>query len=802
MKTTMLALWVVLLCVKLSAQPDIDVTRYVIRLGDFHFSQKTLAGETTVHFRAVNGGVNQIVLELLDLTVESVKRGEDDLVFSYQSPRLTINLGQSLSQGQPDSVTISYRGSPRQDPQGFGGFYFTAGGDPAAFSIGVTKNILPVNAGKIWFPCVDNFTDKALFEYFVTVPETLEAACGGLLVSESVENGQKTWHWKLNQPIPTYLASVAVRNYAPLWSEITSSTGRVVPVGYFVAPGQTSSPAFNRVGAAFDIFEQKFGPYVWDRVGYCAVNAAGFALEHACNIAYPDVLIGAVINDKIMAHELAHSWFGNLVTCETSGEMWINEGFARYCESIFVENQTGVEQAKNDLRTTHGRMMREWRFNDGGLWPLADIPEPLTYDYTVYEKGATVVHTLRHYMGDEAFFSALRSLFEEKAFQNVNSVQLRDFLSEKSGEDLTDFFDGWVFSGGYPHYRLDSVGVTSEGEHFRVRAGITVSGWEKTILPQKHKAEVKFVGASGEESVRRFVFEGRNAVLETVLPFEPVATFFDPDEKICDARIVDTRTYQSTSAPANLPRTDVRIEYQPASPVVARVTLHLAPPPPFIRDTVGFRLADRFWSVEGNLPSPPMGAMTFDYDGTLRSDGQANLDAAWINDSEDSIVVLYRPDLRSDWTVITDTAFNPGGMNDKKGKIKVFGIRKGWYTLAIYDSTFDYVPTDTVPTDTTPTDTVPNDTTPNDTTNRALRKFHRGFELFPNPAHETVSLRWREFCPVKACLHDSKGRLIGVYSLETGTMHATLPLPDAAGLYYVRLSDAKGQTLTRPLQVE
>ncbi|MCS7086658.1 MAG: M1 family aminopeptidase, partial [Bacteroidia bacterium] len=456
---------------------------------------------------------------------------------------------------------------------------------------------------------MDNFTDKALFEYYIAVPETLEAVCGGLLVDESVENGVKTWHWKLNQPIPTYLASVAVRNYAPVWSQITSSTGRTVPVGLYITPGQTGTQAFNNLDEAFHLFEEKFGPYVWDRVGYCSVGAAGFALEHACNIAYPDVLVSSIINDKVMAHELVHSWFGNLVTCETSGDMWINEGFARYCESIFVENQTGVEQAKADLRTTHGRMMREWRFADGGLLPLAPIPDSLTYSYTVYEKGATVVHTLRHYLGDQAFFSALRALFEEKAFGNVNTAQLRDFLSQKTGEDLTDFFEAWVLSGGYPHYRLDSAVVEASGEHFRVRMGVTVSGWQKSRLPLKHKVEIKFVGATGEERVERFVFEGTNANPEATLPFEPVAVFFDPDEKICDARIVDTRVYGPTTNPANLPRTDVRIEFRPAQPVTARVTLHLAPPPPFVRDTVGFRLANRFWSVEGDIPVPAVGAL-------------------------------------------------------------------------------------------------------------------------------------------------------------------------------------------------
>ncbi len=798
MKRTAATIFGLFFALQLCAQADFDVTKYVIRLSDFDFAQKSLAGATTVEYRALTPGLNQITLSLLDLTVDSVKRGNTPLNFSYQSPNLTINLGQSLSAGQTDSVTVWYRGVPRQDPQGFGGFYFTSGSDPSAFSVGVTKTILPVNAGKIWFPCVDNFTDKALYEYYITVPETLEAACGGLLLGENVENGLKTWHWKLNQPIPTYLASVAVRNYTPLWSEITSSTGRVVPVGLFVAPGMANTTAFNNMDEAFHIFEEKFGPYVWDRVGYCGVGAAGFALEHACNIAYPDLLIGVTINDKVMAHELAHSWFGNLVTCETSGEMWINEGFTRYCESIFVENRTGTEQAKTDVRTTHGRMMREWRFNDGGLWPLADIPEPLTYDHTVYEKGATVVHTLRHYLGDEAFFSTLRSLFEEKAFGNVNSTQLRDYFTQKNGVDMTDFFDAWVFSGGYPHYRLDSVSVEPVGDNFRVRMGITVSGWEKQRLPQVHKnVEIKFVGADGEERTDRFDFNGLNAVLETTLPFAPVATFFDPEEKICDARIVDTRTYTSTTNPANLPRTDVRIEFQPAQPVTARVTLHLAPPPPFVKDTTGFRLAERFWSVEGDIPTPAVGAMTFDYDGTLRADGQANLDAGWINDTEDSIVVLYRPDLRTDWTIVTDTTFNPGNLNDKKGKIKVFGIKKGWYAFAIYDSAFDYVPTDTVPTDTVPTDTIPTDTV-----TRAMRQKPGAIDVFPNPAKDYVVVRWTEFWPAEIRIYDFTGRRVNQTLIPTGAEEIRIALPDVPGTYFLELNDDKSQTLTRTLQIE
>jgi aminopeptidase N len=180
-------------------------------------------------------------------------------------------------------------------------------------------------------------------------------------------------------------------------------------------------------------------------------------MEHACNIAYPAFAVdGGTGWESLMAHELAHSWWGNLITCSDASEMWLNEGWASFSVYLFTEAVYG-RQAYNDMvNNEHLEIIHYGYANDGGnYFALANMPHEYTYGFTTYTRGAMTVHNLRGYMGDDLFFSCITNFLNTYAFQPVSSEQFRDHLSACSGLDMAPFFEGWIFNAGTPALEIN-----------------------------------------------------------------------------------------------------------------------------------------------------------------------------------------------------------------------------------------------------------------------------------------------------------------------------------------------------------
>jgi aminopeptidase N len=166
------------------------------------------------------------------------------------------------------------------------------------------------------------------------------ALCNGALIS-TIDNGNgtKTWNWEMNEEIPSYLACVAVGNYAPAYFNYYGIEDTIpVQLGAVAADTSDMKNSFVHLTDALSIFENHFGPYRWNKVGYSLVPFTGGAMEHATNIAYPNFMVnGNTLYEDFLVHELSHHWFGDLATCETAEDMWLNEGWASYCVYLFYE---------------------------------------------------------------------------------------------------------------------------------------------------------------------------------------------------------------------------------------------------------------------------------------------------------------------------------------------------------------------------------------------------------------------------------------------------------------------------------
>lgn len=511
----------------------IDVKSYEIVLDIRDFKTETIAGYTTIQF-TTEAGLDSLTLDFAGLTTDSVKLSPKERVeFKQQGEQLFI-----FSKFEKrDSVTVYYHGKPKADAA-WGGFFFT---DSVAFNMGVGMASYPHAYGRVWFPCNDSFTDKATFRFDITVPPTMLAVCSGVLDRIYLPDNKsyRRFVWYLDRPVPTYLANVSVGEYERV-EQMYQGIKRKIPIDlYFRSEYKKNiEKSFLNLKQCLSGFETHYGEYVWSRVGYVGVPFDSGAMEHCCNISYPEYAAdGAKTNETLMAHELSHHWFGNLVTCKTSQDMWLNEGWASFSEALFTETVYGKEAYKKYVRDNHLKVLTMTHQYDRGYRAVYGVPPEFTYGSTVYDKGADVAHTLRGYMGDSIFFSAITSYMHDFAYKSADTYEFRDYLSEKSGIDLTDFFDMWVFTPGFPHFSANITEILKDGDGYKVKIQINQRLKARTLLGKSIKADITFVNNSLQKQTIEIQFSGEKSEHVLDVPFKPTAVIFDPEEKISDAKV-------------------------------------------------------------------------------------------------------------------------------------------------------------------------------------------------------------------------------------------------------------------------
>ncbi|MFM2049484.1 MAG: hypothetical protein RI955_2032, partial [Bacteroidota bacterium] len=416
----------------------IDIKKNQINLNITDYANQQISGNAVINFSTKKNNTNSIVLDLLMMTIDSVKFNNIITTYNYVSPYLTINFGTVLSQNTNASVQVFYHGHPQIDAT-WGGFSFNG---VYAYNMGVGFSTQPHPFGRSWFPCFDNFIEHSLFEFSITTPKHYKAACNGILQNHFINlDSTEVWNWKLNQEIVSYLAGVAVAPYATVHQTLTGINSNLIPVELTALPTDTQAVKLfmNKLQPALTTFETLFHPYVWDKIGYVIVPFGSGAMEHASNIAYGRPFINAAY-ESIYPHELSHHWFGDLVTCDNAGDMWLNEGWAVYCEKLFYENAYSKARYFQEVKANHLDVLSNTHLTDSAYLAVANVPDNRTYGSTVYDKGADMIHTLRTYMGDAKFFSSLQQYFLNHQFKNSHTTQFRDSLMQYSGLNLTDYF--------------------------------------------------------------------------------------------------------------------------------------------------------------------------------------------------------------------------------------------------------------------------------------------------------------------------------------------------------------------------
>lgn len=687
--------FIVVLCSAARANsPDtrsdsIDIINTDLKIDVSNFGAKVLYGQADINFSAKVNNVSYIRLDLLMLTIDSVKAGGNLLSYTYNDTVIAISLLSPMTIYQQQTVSIFYHGTPIQMPGDFGGFYWN---NLYAFNIGVSFLAEPHNYGRVWFPCFDNFIERSTFHFAVTTDSSRRAMCNGSLDSMVVNpSHSKTWYWTMADSIPSYLASISVSDYSVLHDTFAALNG-TLPILLAARASDTTNlkHSFTHLKNALSIFEGRFGPYEFNRVGYCVVPFTAGAMEHATNISYMEALVnGNTAYENVMAHELSHHWFGDLATCDNESEMWMNEGWARYCEEIFYEGLYGEDHYKIDIRDNHEDVIRMAHIVDSAYWPVSGIPSKLTYsNYSVYEKGADRVHTLRGYMGDSLFFSCLKGYLQHYKFSAVNSYNMRDYLASCSGlACVNDFFTDWIFDGGFPDFSIENTSISNTGANYYVGISIRQRSDHTSHLFNNVPLEVAYFDSLGNKTVMKANVSGSCTQYFATLNFNPVYIALDFDEKLSDAVTDQWFKMQGVNRQFDFGVAKMVVNMaQSSDSSLVRVEHHFVAPDASKNVIPGLHLSDyRYWNVDGVWSSDFMASATVQYNGSTNAQGY--LDNTFITNTEDSLVLMYRPDAESIWQIDSDVVHGyQGSLTDKIGSFIINNLQKGQYALAIYQA--------------------------------------------------------------------------------------------------------------------
>lgn len=492
---------------------------------------KSFTGYIIVKFR-VDTALSSIHLNAVNTSLQINSVAMAGVSFTHTNNIAVITLDRTYNPNEIAEVRINYQHLNVAD----GAFYVSTG---SGF---VFTDFPPEGARKV-FPCWDKPSDKATWDLTAKVPSSVRLGSNGKLIDSMVTgpfNDTIYYHWKSIDPIATYLMVITAKmNYnldIIYWHKISNPSDSI-PIRFYFNSGENISGAKQRMIPMTTYFSNRFGEYPFEKAGFATLNN-----QFPWGGMENQTLISLQANgwtDALMSHEFAHMWFGDLVTCGTWADVWLNEGFATYCEALWIENNSGYAAYKNRVNSFANSYFSgnpgfpmynpAWAENTPGINTL--------YNYAVvYCKGAGVLHMLRYTIGDSLFFSFLKAYAEDTSnFKNKNVVT-DDFtakLNQVAGQDLTWFMDEWVKQPNHPYYQniysINDIGGGSWKITFIVKQTQTNSSFHKMPV------QIKFAFVSGPDTTIRVMNDVNNQEFSWTFNRQPAASnpvVFDPGNDI------------------------------------------------------------------------------------------------------------------------------------------------------------------------------------------------------------------------------------------------------------------------------
>lgn len=514
-----------------------DVQHYKISVS-FDRAKKMVRGDTTVKLKPL-AAIRQVELDAVDLLFDSVQLEGQEKNLAYQAPmgKVIVSLERAYTSDETIALRFRYTATPRK------GIYFV---DAPARSENSTRSAQIWTQGepeeaRHWFPSFDFPSDKATTETEITVEQGMTVIGNGELIARRDNtDGSATWHYKMPVPHSTYLVSFIVGKYIEIKDSYNS-----IPLGFFVYPGReiTARNAFGDTRKMFPVFEGLTGisfPFnKYDQTIVANFEFGGMENITATTMAdseifFADSEIGKAAVMDLVSHELAHSWFGNLVTCKNWAELWLNEGFATFMEAAYREKANGRGDYLRKIRSDAASFLVDDTYNRRrhALFNkrAADVNSLFDNPSTTYQKGSAVIHTLREQVGDASFWKAVNLYLNRHRYGSVETSDLQKAMEEASGQQLNWFFDQWVYGAGSPKLTIRPAYNTRAGI---LTLSISQTQLNDTITPNIFRLPLDIVvkSKSGDRN-EKIDMTQRTQTFKLKLPERPTEIEIDPSEKI------------------------------------------------------------------------------------------------------------------------------------------------------------------------------------------------------------------------------------------------------------------------------
>ncbi len=491
--------------------------------------KKKFEGTAHIKLTPIVDNVTRLEFDAVELDITDVKLSiGKPASWENTGRKIIVDLEKALKTGEHVTVSIRYAGEPRR------GMYFVAPDKYypdrpyQAWTQGEDED------SRYWFPCYDYPNDRATSEVVVTVPQKYVAISNGILLENRDEKskGARTFHWKQDIPHSSYLISLVVGEFA-----VVKEKAEEVELQYYVPKGreEEAKRSFEKTPKMVRFFSEYFGvKYPYPK--YAQVVVSDFIFGGMENIS-ATTLTERTLHDKrahldftsedLVAHELAHQWWGDLITCRDWSHAWLNEGFATYCETLFKEDDLGRDEAAYYQLQDLQEYLDEDR--DRYRRPIVSksyIEPTELFDRHLYEKGGLVLHALRYYLGDELFQKGLRhyaNTFREKV---VETSDLRRAMEEATGKSLEGFFDQWVHHGGHPEFKV-SYDWDDNAKIAKVSVSQTQANNGETPSVFVTPVDLSFTLLKGVQT-RRVTISQRDETFYISLPEKPRDVEFDP----------------------------------------------------------------------------------------------------------------------------------------------------------------------------------------------------------------------------------------------------------------------------------
>lgn len=500
---------------------SIDITYYKLDLKITH-TPNYLSGNVTVNSKVEDSPINSLYLDLnTNMTVDSVLLSGTKTNFTHSANKLTVTLNRTYQTGEEISLIVYYRGVP--ESSGLGSFAFgTQNGQPAIWTLSE-----PYGA-KDWWPCKDTPADKAdSADIWITVSTSLIPVSNGKLMN-IVNNGDgtHTYKWKTRYPIAQYLISLAIAGYTEYTTYYNYSPTDSMPITNYIYPESFAQvkPQVDKTSLMLSIFEEHYGqyPFIEEKYGHAQFGWGG-GMEHQT------ISSMGSWSDGIIAHELGHQWYGDLITCKNWHHIWLNEGFATFSEALYIEATQGYFAYSNVMNNR----MNQAKNAVGSIYVqnINDVWEIFSYARS-YVKAAVVLHMLRGIVGDSTFFDILRtySYHPSVAYGVAETEDFQAIAEDVSGLDLNYFFQQWIYGENYPRYRVIWDKVNAGGNQWNLTLTINQNN---NVNPSffTMPVQVKVNFTQGDTLITLFN-DAQSQTFEIIINSEPLSISFDPNNYI------------------------------------------------------------------------------------------------------------------------------------------------------------------------------------------------------------------------------------------------------------------------------